>query len=450
MCGNMSSETIQPTAPAPARTTQRPVVSFVVQQHAEESAMLRHVRSVLVRAPHVGLLHLGRLDERISAHLDGLAVAGRHGDALLLAALERPGAGEVFALCVRALQSRNTGLMNHVLDLADVLPDAARGIASALGWVSSGDLQGVVRQLLVAPQPARRALGLTACRLHQVDPGPVVETAFSHPDAMVRVAALRVAGALGRLDLLDRVRQAITDDSPDVVREAATAACLLGDRRVALQVLGVAAQRTGEAADLALALLLAALDFGLAGDWVRGLSRTAQSTPADAARQRRLIRAFGWLGDARFVPWLIERMVDPVSTRLAGEAFCWITGADLARMDLETLDAPALTERPDVDPSSDDVSIDEDDSLPWPDVVKVQAWWSRQTTMQATAAAGQRLFEGEPPSPELVRRVLVDGTQRRRAQAARWACVLQPGARLFPVAAPTWRQRRWLDQPARS
>lgn len=412
--------------------------------------MLRHVRSVLVRAPHVGLLHLARLDERIAAHLDGLAVAGRHGDALLLAALERPGTGEVFALAVRALQSRNVRLMDHVLDLADVLPDAARGIASALGWVSSADLQGVVRQLLDAPQPVRRALGLTACRLHQVDPGPVVEKALAHRDPQVRVAALRVAGALGRLDLLDRVRQAITDDNPDVVREAATAACLLGDRRVALQVLGVAAQRSGEAADQALALLLATLDFGAASNWVRGLSRAAAAAPADGAQQRRLIRAFGWLGDARFVPWLIERMADPATTRLAGEAFCWITGADLARMDLETLEAPTLPEQPDEDPSSEDVSLDEDDSLPWPDVAKVQAWWSRQTTMQAAAATGQRLFEGEPPSPERMRRVLLDGTQRRRAQAARWACVLKPGTRLFPVAAPTWRQKRWLGQPARS
>lgn len=438
-------------AAMPARSPpQRPIVPVVVQQHAEEAAMLRHVRSVLVRAPHVGLLHLARLDARIAAHLDGLAVAGRHGDALLLAALERPAAGELFALAVRALQSRNVRLLDHVLDLADVLPDAARGIASALGWVSSADLQGVVRMLLDAPQPARRALGLTACRLHQVDPGPVVEKAMSHPDAMVRVAALRVAGAMGRLDLLDRVRQAITDDSPDVVREAATAACLLGDRRVALQVLGVAAQRSGEAADHSLALLLAALDFGAASDWVRGLSRATQAAPADGVRQRRLIRAFGWLGDARFVPWLIERMADPVRSRLAGEAFCWITGADLARMDLETLDAPALPERPDEDPSDDDVSLDEDDSLPWPDVAKVQAWWSCQTTMQAAATTGQRLFEGEPPSPALMRRILLDGTQRRRAQAARWTCVLQPGARLFPVAAPTWRQKRWLDQPVRS
>jgi hypothetical protein len=56
---------------------ERAPLTAVVQQHAEEAAMLRHVRSVLVRAPHIKLLQLRRLDERIAAHLDGLAVAGR-------------------------------------------------------------------------------------------------------------------------------------------------------------------------------------------------------------------------------------------------------------------------------------------------------------------------------------------------------------------------------------
>jgi hypothetical protein len=61
------SSAYRPTAPT--------VIPVVVQQRAEESARLRHIRSVLVRAPHVGLLHLGRLDERIATNLDGLAVA---------------------------------------------------------------------------------------------------------------------------------------------------------------------------------------------------------------------------------------------------------------------------------------------------------------------------------------------------------------------------------------
>lgn len=432
-------------ATAPPRAAP-PVIATVVQQHAEEAAMLRHVRSVLVRAPHVGLLHLGRLDERIAAHLDGLAVAGRHGTALCVAALERPGCGEVFALAVRALELRDAALWAHALALVSALPQAARGVASALGWVSAAHLQGVVRPLLGPGPAAQRELGLVACRMHQVDPGPVLVAALADVRPPVRAAAWRTAGELGRLDLLGRARQAMGDESPDVVLQAGVAACLLSDRHAALQVLNAAARQAGISADNALALCLVAQPFDAAGALARELSQAAQAAPANPLLRRRFVRALGWLGDARLVPWLIERMAEPPLARLAGEAFSTLTGADLARLDLETLQAPALPEPPNDDPADDDVSLDEDDSLPWPDVAKVQAWWVRQAALRAAGAAGQRLFMGEPPSAALAQRVLREGTQRQRAQAARWACVLEPGRKLFPIAAPTLRQRHWLAQ----
>jgi len=406
--------------------------------------MLRHIRSVLVRAPHVALLHLGRLDERIAAHLDGLAVAGAPGTVLCVQALERPGTGEVFAVAVRALETRDDKLLDHVLALVPALPEAARGVASALGWVGAAELQGVVRRLLASTQPHERALGLTACRMHQVDPGPPLAAALADPAPEVRVAALRAAAALGRLDLLDAARRAIADDHPEIVFRAACAACLLGDRQSSLKVLTVAALQDSPWAAEALALVMAASPFEQASDVARALSKAAQDAPADLARRRRLVRALGLLGDARFVPWLVERMTEPALMRLAGESFSWITGADLARQDLETLTAPPLPEHPSDDPADDDVSLDEDDSLPWPDVARIQAWWAKQAGLQAAATAGQRLFDGEPVSPASALHVLREGTQRRRSQAALLACVLQPGRPLFPVAAPVPRQRRWL------
>ena len=437
------------TASNTARPHQHPVVSVVVQQHAEESAMLRHVRSVLVRAPHVGLLHLGRLDERITSHLDGLAVAGECGSQLCLAALERPGCGEVFALTVRALESRDAALMEHALALVPALPDAARGMASALGWVSAADLQGIVRTLLGSAEPARRALGFAACRMHQVDPGRNLQNGLAAEQPSVRAAALRAAGELGRVDLLAQARQAMVHEHPDVVFQAAVASCLLGDRQASLGVLADAALQPTPHGDRALALVMTASPGDMASAIAHGFSKLAQDQPEDKVRRRRLIRALGLLGDPRFVPWLIERMAEPKLARLAGEAFCWITGTDLARMDLETLQAPPLPEHPSDDPNDDNLSLDEDDSLPWPDAAKVQAWWFRQSSMHAAAASGQRLFEGETPGAGVAQRVLREGTQRRRARAALLACVLQPGLKLFQIAARTRRQQRALGLPMR-
>lgn len=64
---------------------------------------------------------------------------------------------------------------------------------------------------------------------------------------------------------------------------------------------------------------------------------SAQGTPG---AQRRLMRAIGLLGETRLIPWLIERMNDPALARVSGEAFCLITGADLAAQQLERLEAP--------------------------------------------------------------------------------------------------------------
>jgi uncharacterized protein (TIGR02270 family) len=437
-------------------------------QHAEEAALLRHVRTQLVRGPHVGLLQLGRLDERIAAHLDGLEVAGEAGLSVCKAALERLGAGEVFALGWLSLALRNRAAWQQVLALAPAVPEAWKGLSSALGWVSATQLQGVVRELLVSPDKAQQALGITACRLHRVDPGAVLATALADADARLRAAALRAAGELGRVDLLDAVRRAIADDHPDVVFWAARSACLLGERKASAAVLSVAAlaaQSSEDSVNLAMVPLLLAAPAEEAQAWVRQLfsasvapTATSAAQPSDPRRHiRRQLRAVGLLGDARLVPWLIERMGDPALARLAGEAFCWITGADLAAMDLETLEPPQGPERQareadEANPDSDvGIELDTDRDLPWPDPAKVAAWWqgaSAAPTFQVGLAGKTRLFAGEPPSLAQSQRVLREGTQRLRAMAAVWERVLQPGKPLFAVAAPARRQQRWLRERA--
>lgn len=421
------------------------MASVVAQQHAEETATLRQARSVLVRAPHVHLLQLGHLDERITAHLDGLAVAGAHGTARCLAALENPGgAGAVFTLAVSALESRDIALLARAMVLVPLRPDARRGLTSAFGWVTSSQLQGVVRRLLRSAQAHERELGLAACRMHRVDPGSALVSALSDPSPGLRAEALRSIGALGRLDLLERVRQAMGDEAPEVVFWAAWAACLLGDRQGSLRVLSVAAQQDTPWAHRGLSLLMAATAFDAAGEFARALSAAALAPGSDTATRRRLVRSLGLLGDIRFVPWLIERMAEPALARLAGEAFCWICGADLAAQDLAMRVAPAHAEDPADSADDADVGLDEDESLPWPDADKVLAWWRRHEPELAATAPGSRLFAGQAVAPAAAQRVLRQGTQRLRAHAAELLCLLAPGTRLFPVAAPAARQQRWL------
>jgi uncharacterized protein (TIGR02270 family) len=426
-------------ADAPARPARAPV-DVVAAQHAEETADLHRVRSVLVRAPHVKLHHLERVDERLAANIDGLAVAGEAATAHCTQALERPEPGRVFAAAVQAIQQRDPAALDRLLAVAHAEPATARGLVSAFGWVPAQQLQGVVQALLQSKDPWRRSTGIAACRLHGVDPGAALDAALHAGPAALRAEALRTAAALGRTDLLGPVRAALQEEA--LALEAACALCLLGEPLAALPVLQALALGSPEADPgsraRALALLLQAAPFSQACDLVRTMARSAGG---DAGRERQVVQACGWLGDPRLLPWLIERMGDDRLARPAGESFATITGADLAALDLERKASPAPPSGPSDDPADPDVALDEDESLPWPDPEAVRRWWAGQAA--ALPAAG-RCFMGAAPGIEQGQQVLRTGAQRQRRLAAHWLCLLQPGRRLFNTAAPAWRQKRAL------
>lgn len=431
-----------PTTPSTSARPARPAVAVVLQQHVEDAAQLRHVRSVLVRAPHVGLSRLGRLDERLAAHLDGLVVAGLAARAQCLAALENPGVGETFALAVLAIETGDQGLIDHLLALWPEVPEVRRGLISAFGWLPARAVQDVVKTLLASPPGPAFELGIEACRLHRVDPGPLLAQALASAGPSLQAAAARAAGELGRLDLLPSLLAPGVDEPGELVMWKCFSACLLGERQRTLPQLWTLSQEEKPGAHLALELLMAASAPAQAQEWAQQLSQQARTDGAGLHAQRRLVWALALLGDLRFVPWLIDRMADPALARLAGEAFQWITGADLALLDLESLDPPAGLEQQ--DEALDDGSLGADDDLPWPDPTLVAAWWARAQPGLAASAAGAQLFLGRPLSAPGARHVLLEGTQRQRAYAALLASLLRPGLPVFPVAAPVPRQRQLL------
>lgn len=442
-------------APSLASLSPHPV-DEVVQQHAEESALLRQVRSVLLRAPHVQLHRLRRLDDRLAAHLDGVAVAGPHGLALLEAGLESPTPGVVFALTVCALQGRDAPLLHRLVTLAATLPEAERGLLSALGWVSPEDLQGTVRALLGSKVPVHRAWALAACAMHRVNPGDSLVQAVQDGDAGVRERAWRVAGRLGRHDLADAAKQALARpvepgrlDGAD--RQAAAWALTLwgqGQQEWVRQALMQPQAGLDDAPSMPLpplaayrlAILTAPMDWGR--EQIRLLG-----AQADAALpiKRRMMQAVAWLGDVQAVPWLIQHMGDDRWARLAGEALSTITGADLAALGLERKPPQGVQPGPTDRPQDLDVALDEDDSLPWPDAPSVHEWWRHASSR---FVAGQRLVVGQPPQREHLVHVLKTAGQRQRLLAAEHLALLNPAGGVFPVAAPAWRQQRWLTQGA--
>ena len=418
---------------------RRPIIPAIVAQHVEDAASLRSVRSVLVRAPHVKLLQLGRADERLYAHLDGLLIAGDDGYRLAQTALETPGVGQIFVVAVTAIERHDRAQVDRLLALVGVVPDAERAMASACGWVSPASLRGLIADLLGSSDATQRWLGVAACALHRVAPGAVLASAIEDTSDLLRARALHAAGQIGRVDLLEACLSCAEDGDPSSRFRAAASALLLGGGARAARVLQTIAQEHRAFSRRALELLLLQADLAQARALVRGL--VASHSPT-----RLVIEASGWAGDVQVVPWLIQQMADPRHARVAGEAFTLLTGADLALLDLEGPSPENVEGGPTEDADDDNVALDEDESLPWPDLARLQAWWEANRSRMPT---GTRCFMGAAADETHCQHVLRTGGQRQRAVAALLLVLMRPGSILFNIAAPAPRQQRLLCLPVR-
>jgi uncharacterized protein (TIGR02270 family) len=310
-------------------------------------------------------------------------------------------------------------------------------MTSALGWVEPVRLRGIVKSLLTAPSPIQRVLGLAACRLHGVDPGSALPAGLKDPDNELRAEAVRTAGVLGQADLMSDL-SSVVDEDESCQFWSAWSAVSLGNRGRALDTLMNVAWSAGPHQERAFSLVCQVMS---AADGHEALRRLA----VDSAQLRWVIEGSGIVGDSVYVPWLIKHMTDANTARLAGEAFSLITGVDFGQSRLEGKRPEGFESGPNDDPDDPNVDTDPDDSLPWPDVTKIENWWEAN---RALFPKGTRYFMGAPVTREHCFDVLKNGYQRQRILAAHYLCLLEPGTPLFNTSAPARRQQRLMTAMA--
>lgn len=407
----------------------------VIAEHADEAAFLWLQRTHAVHAPNYSPSQFADLDERLAAHVDGLRVAGDDGWRCAAYALENEGPEDFFPAAVLAIESTDAHF-DDLMARAEKAPQAVPGLVSALGWVEPAQLGGRVKALLDGKAPLARKLGIAACVLHRRDPGVALDAALADQADSVRIRALRAAGELGRTDLLPRVLALLGEAKPELRFWAARSAVLLGDRGHALDALRAFALEPGPRQSKAFQLALQAMEVKA------GHALLAACTNLPGAMRLRIVGA-GFVGDARYAPWLIEQMTQPATARIAAEAFVNITGVDFNLEQMEVPPPEDFEDGPSEDPDDENVDLPEDVALAWPDVERIRHWW------QANASRftpGTRFFLGRPVSEQACVQVLREGFQRQRVAAALHRSLLQPGMPLFPTSAPAWRQQRWLER----
>jgi uncharacterized protein (TIGR02270 family) len=161
---------------------------------------------------------------------------------------------------------------------------------------------------------------------------------------------------------------------------------------------------------------------------------------------RLAVIAAGVIGDPILVLWLIGQMAAAPLARVAGEAFTMITGIDLAYDDLDTDKPEGFESGPTENPEDENIEMDPDERLPWPDAALITEWWEKHSN---EFQPGVRHLLGKPITIDWMQQVLRIGRQRQRAAAALELAIMQPGVPLFEVRAPGFRQQEMLQISAR-
>jgi uncharacterized protein (TIGR02270 family) len=398
----------------------------IAEEHARQASFLWTLRDRAVARAGYDLARLAELDQRLDAHLDGLRVAGDVAIPVceeLLAELE---GGEMFTATFVALDRWDLEGLARLLDLGGDSPELAGAFSSALGFLPFERVQGLMPGLLSSElPPALLRLGIVAWAAHRRDPGEALATALTLGDPRLRARACRAAGELGRTDLVPAVQAAMRSDDEAAAFWAAWSAALLGVGKAAHALWDVATaggRFAARAADLA--VRRAAPGQALA--WIEALGSVDTGV-------RTALLAAAALGDPALVPWLFERMRVSATARPAAHAFSMITGIDLVESKLDATPPPDLEVGPSDDPEDEDVAMDPDEDLPFPDVDGLAALWQKS---RSALTPGARHLLGKPMSPASLAEVMRTGRQPARAGAALELSLRQPGHALFEVRAP--------------
>jgi len=342
-------------------------------------------------------------EDRLHGALDGVRVAGPR--AVDVAGTEL-GSEDLDRVTVA------TAVLGSILE-----PGAPEAIAAALRTAEGKRLDAILRGLellgsdqalrasasvLAGPGPTRAA---AMCRLklfRRVAPGDELVTAFQSNVPALQVEALRAARLLPPESVKRWITAGLNSEDEDV-RYAAVEAGLAHRIDQAWKTAALMASQRTPAAGRYLKLLAL---FGTPEE--QEAIYAALPVPE---LQAPAIWALGHVGTVRAADACVAGMKHESIARLCGEAYCWITGADLERDSLgvkETLpDAPAFE-----DDDLDANLVPPPEALwPLPDPEAVKKHW---LAIRSEWSASVRHIRGKPVSGDTLLSTMETGPMLRR------------------------------------
>ena len=283
-------------------------------EFAEEAAFLWRLRRSAVCEPHYNLSDLLELDNRLEAQIDGLRVAREAGWEECASSFSKGRPEYFFAPSILALESGDEKHIALILEQASVKSGAAKGVISALEWLSYDQAEPHIKKFLASKDPFHQFIGIAANLGHRQDPGAYLQNAFSSPDLQLKTRALKAVGELGgRGDTLmpGRLKDQMSAEDESSRFWAAWSLLLLGDQSALDSLSTFARNPQSPLREEALQLVLRKMDLKNALALHRDVAKENSS-------QRLAVICAGIIADPALIPWLIHQMAIPALARVAG------------------------------------------------------------------------------------------------------------------------------------
>jgi hypothetical protein len=367
----------------------------IIEELLEDLTSFWSQRARLVRSADAPASALSRLDDRIRASADGLALAGRFFWPLVEAALEEPSRA-AFQACTLSLAVANDERAHELVEaLFDADPAARAGVVDALQHHCSETLRGRFAErgarepeaaLLLAPIPSWRPT-----------PG-ALRRWLEQPEARVRRAFWQLLAFDGRrpsprfdaVPTQQDFARGLADADPEVRGSCLLTAIWRRERWLLGHCRQIVAARGPGLPEAAWALCA----IGEPGD-VRAVM-DARAALGDVVWTELLATS----GRPEVIPLLLSIMSgsEAVPAALAGRAFRRLTGLDVGTTRRVPIPSPETAGQPDPD---------FDEELELPDGERAVGAWTRAASLQSAVRLrhGRDLaavsFEAWPPDLDL-------------------------------------------------
>ncbi|VAW59618.1 hypothetical protein MNBD_GAMMA08-2639 [hydrothermal vent metagenome] len=344
----------------------------IYEQYVDEASFLWLMHTIAVDQPHYGVSELARLEKRIEVQLNGLM--GNLDVAWMVCeqALEDGEAGAVFTSAVLAFRSHDQNKIQAVVEAGMCTDEAYKGLLHALVWLPGNLTHSWIKRFFTSKDIKHKKLAIEVCHSRCENPADFLLTLFQREDCTadipLYIACLKIVGDLKRIDLSEHVNTAIQHEDETVKFWAIRSAIFLGDKSQVVK-LEPYIKATSNLQFEAINIAFRVLPMAEARKWVTSISN-------DDEQVRVLIIITGVIGNATAIDWLLQKMRETPYARVAAEAFCLITGIDLAEMNL-VANAPADFESLlNEDADDENVEMHADENLSWPDVTKIASVWN--------------------------------------------------------------------------